>query len=239
MIQNRLEKIKNTLNEDIILVAVSKTKPIEQIKSLYDIGHVDFGENKVQELVNKHGVLPKEINWHMIGHLQRNKVRQIIPFIHLIHSVDSLRLLNKINDEAKKINRKVNILIQIKISNDNSKYGFGFDEIEHLIKNRILDEYEFIDVKGLMGMATFTNDENVIDDEFKKLKKFYLKYRQQTNFSILSMGMSGDYMIALKNKSNMLRLGSVIFGKRNSTLSSISVSPLKYVEGTIFSSARQ
>ncbi len=217
MIQNRLEKIKNTLNEDIILVAVSKTKPIEQIKSLYDIGHVDFGENKVQELVNKHGVLPKEINWHMIGHLQRNKVRQIIPFIHLIHSVDSLRLLNKINDEAKKINRKVNILIQIKISNDNSKYGFSFDEIEHLIKNRILDEYEFIDVKGLMGMATFTNDENIIDDEFKKLKKFYLKYRQQTNFSILSMGMSGDYMIALKNKSNMLRLGSVIFGKRNYT----------------------
>ena len=194
---------------------MSKTKPIEQIKSLYDIGHVDFGENKVQELVNKHGVLPKEINWHMIGHLQRNKVRQIIPFIHLIHSVDSLRLLNKINDEAKKINRKVNILIQIKISNDNSKYGFSFDEIEHLIKNRILDEYEFIDVKGLMGMATFTNDENIIDDEFKKLKKFYLKYRQQTNFSILSMGMSGDYMIALKNKSNMLRLGSVIFGKRN------------------------
>ena len=194
---------------------MSKTKPIEQIKSLYDIGHVDFGENKVQELVNKHGVLPKEINWHMIGHLQRNKVRQIIPFIHLIHSVDSLRLLNKINDEAKKINRKVNILIQIKISNDNSKYGFSFDEIEHLIKNRILDEYEFTEVKGLMGMATFTNDENVIDDEFKKLKKFYLKYRQQTNFSILSMGMSGDYMIALKNKSNMLRLGSVIFGKRN------------------------
>jgi len=212
LIQNRLEKIKNTLNEDIILVAVSKTKPIEQIKSLYDIGHVDFGENKVQELVNKHGVLPKEINWHMIGHLQRNKVRQIIPFIH---SVDSLGLLNKINYEAKKINRKVNILIQIKISNDNSKYGFSFDEIEHLIKNRILDEYEFTEVKGLMGMATFTNDENIIDDEFKKLKKFYLKYRQQTNFSILSMGMSGDYMIALKNKSNMLRLGSVIFGKRN------------------------
>ena len=206
---------RQTLNEDIILVAVSKTKPIEQIKSLYDIGHVDFGENKVQELVNKHGVLPKQINWHMIGHLQRNKVRQIIPFIHLIHSVDSLRLLNKINDEAKKINRKVNILIQIKISSDNSKYVFSFDEIEHLIKNRILDEYEFIDVKGLMGMATFTNDENIIDDEFKKLKKFYLKYRQQTNFSILSMGMSGDYMIALKNKSNMLRLGSVIFGKRN------------------------
>ena len=215
MIQNRLQKIKNELNEDTTLVAVSKTKPVEEIESLYEIGHVDFGENKVQELVNKHTVLPKDINWHMIGHLQRNKVRQIIPFIHLIHSVDSLRLLNKINDEAKKINRKVNILIQIKISNDNSKYGFSFDEIEHLIKNRILDEYEFTEVKGLMGMETFTNDENVIDDEFKKLKKFYLKYRQQTNFSILSMGMSGDYMIALKNKSNMLRLGSVIFGKRN------------------------
>ena len=215
MIQNRLQKIKNELNEDTTLVAVSKTKPVEEIESLYEIGHVDFGENKVQELVNKHTVLPKDINWHMIGHLQRNKVRQIIPFIHLIHSVDSLRLLNKNNDEAKKINRKVNILIQIKISNDNSKYGFSFDEIEHLIKNRILDEYEFTEVKGLMGMATFTNDENVIDDEFKKLKKFYLKYRQQTNFSILSMGMSGDYMIALNNKSNMLRLGSVIFGKRN------------------------
>ena len=215
MIQNRLQKIKNELNEDTTLVAVSKTKPVEEIESLYEIGHVDFGENKVQELVKKHTVLPKDINWHMIGHLQRNKVRQIIPFIHLIHSVDSLRLLNKINDEAKKINRKVNILIQIKISNDNSKYGFSFDEIEHLIKNRILDEYEFTKVKGLMGMATFTNDENVIDDEFKKLKKFYLKYRQQTNFSILSMGMSDDYKIALKNNSNMLRLGSVIFGKRN------------------------
>ena len=215
MIQNRLEKIKNELNEDTTLVAVSKTKPIEEIKSLYDIGHIDFGENKVQELVNKHAVLPKDINWHMIGHLQRNKVRQIIPFIHLIHSVDSLRLLNKINEEAKKINRVVNILIQIKISNDNSKYGFNFDEIEYLITNRILDEYEFIDIKGLMGMATFTKDENVIDDEFKKLKKFYLKYRPQTNFSVLSMGMSGDYRIALKNKSNMLRLGSIIFGMRN------------------------
>jgi len=215
LIQNRLEKIKNKLNEDITLVAVSKTKPAEEIKSLHGIGHVDFGENKVQELVNKYVVLPKDINWHMIGHLQRNKVRQIIPFIHLIHSVDSLRLLNKINEEAKKINRKVNILIQIKISNDNSKYGFSFDEIEYLIKNRILDGYDFIDVKGLMGMATFTKDENIIDHEFKKLNKFYLKYRPQANFSILSMGMSGDYKIALKNKSNMLRLGSVIFGKRN------------------------
>ena len=215
MIQNRLEKIKNKLNEDITLVAVSKTKPAEEIKSLHGIGHVDFGENKVQELVNKYVVLPKDINWHMIGHLQRNKVRQIIPFIHLIHSVDSLRLLNKINEEAKKINRKVNILIQIKISYDNSKYGFSFDEIEYLIKNRILDEYEFVDVKGLMGMATFTKDENIIDHEFNKLNKFYLKYRTQANFSILSMGMSGDYKIALKNKSNMLRLGSVIFGKRN------------------------
>ena len=215
MIQNRLQKIKNELNEDTTLVAVSKTKPVEEIESLYEIGHVDFGENKVQELVNKHTVLPKDINWHMIGHLQRNKVRQIIPFIHLIHSVDSLRLLHKINDEAKKINRKVNILIQIKISNDNSKYGFSFDEIEYLVKNGILDEYEFTNVKGLMGMATFTKDENVIDHEFKKLKEFYQKYRPHTNFSILSMGMSGDYRIALKNKSNMLRLGSVIFGVRN------------------------
>ena len=215
MIQNRLELIKNELNDDTTLVAVSKTKPVKEIKSLYEIGHVDFGENKVQELVNKHDVLPKDINWHMIGHLQRNKVKQIIPFIHLIHSVDSLRLLNKINEEAKKINRVVNILIQIKISNDNSKYGFNFDEIEYLIKNRILDKYDFTNVKGLMGMATFTKDENIIDHEFKKLKKFYLKYRQLTNFSILSMGMSGDYRIALKNKSNMLRLGSVIFGIRN------------------------
>ena len=215
MIQNRLQKIKNELNEDTTLVAVSKTKPVEEIESLYEIGHVDFGENKVQELVNKHAVLPKDINWHMIGHLQRNKVRQIVPFIHLIHSVDSLRLLNKINEEAKKINRKVNILIQIKISNDNSKYGFSFDEIEYLVKNGILDEYEFTNVKGLMGMSTFTKDENVIDHEFKKLKEFYQKYRPHTNFSILSMGMSGDYRIALKNKSNMLRLGSVIFGVRN------------------------
>ena len=215
MIQNRLQKIKNELNEDTTLVAVSKTKPVEEIESLYEIGHVDFGENKVQELVNKYTVLPKDINWHMIGHLQRNKVRQIVPFIHLIHSVDSHRLLNKINEEAKKINRKVNILIQIKISNDNSKYGFSFDEIEYLVKNGILDEYEFTNVKGLMGMATFTKDENVIDHEFKKLKEFYQKYRPHTNFSILSMGMSGDYRIALKNKSNMLRLGSVIFGVRN------------------------
>jgi pyridoxal phosphate enzyme (YggS family) len=209
-IKNKLSEIKSKIDEKVTVVAVSKTKPIDDILKLYEDGHFDFGENKVQELIVKNKELPKDIKWHMIGHLQRNKVKQIISFIHLIHSVDSIRVLNKINDEAKKINRKVNVLLQVKISENDLKYGFDLNEVQDFLK-----EYDFVNVLGLMGMASFTQNNNIINDEFKALNSIYSKFKKTYNFTTLSIGMSGDYELALKNNSNMLRLGSIIFGHRS------------------------
>ncbi len=214
-IKNNLSEIKSKINEKITVVAVSKTKPIDDILKLYEDGHFDFGENKIQELIVKHKELPKDIKWHMIGHLQRNKVKQIISFIHLIHSVDSIRVLNKINDEAKKINRKVNVLLQVKISENDLKYGFDLNEIQNLLENNFLKKYDLVNVLGLMGMASFTQNNNIVNEEFKALNSIYSKFKKIYNFTTLSIGMSGDYELALKNNSNMLRLGSVIFGHRN------------------------
>ena len=213
MIQNRLEKIKNTLNEDIILVAVSKTKPIEQIKSLYDIGHVDFGENKVQELVNKHGVLPKEINWHMIGHLQRNKVKYIAPFVHLIHGVDSERLLHEINKQGAKNDRIIDVLLQIHIAIESTKFGFSYEEAEAVLSKA--KELEHVRITGLMGMASYTDNTAQLTAEFSGLQDFYNRLQPTNNWSILSMGMSNDYKLAVDLGSNMIRVGSLIFGSRN------------------------
>ena len=213
-IKNKLSEIKSKIDEKVTVVAVSKTKPIDDILNLYEDGHFDFGENKVQELIVKNKELPKDIKWHMIGHLQRNKVKQIISFIHLIHSVDSIRVLNKINDEAKKINRKVNVLLQVKISENDLKYGFDLNEIQNLLENDFLKNYEFVNVLGLMGMASFTQNNNIINDEFKALNSIYSKFKKSYKFTTLSIGMSGDYELALKNNSNMLRLGSIIFGHR-------------------------
>lgn len=214
MIENKLNNIKNAISKSVTIVAVSKTKPINDILQLYKSGHLDFGENKVQELLFKEEKLPKDIKWHMIGHLQRNKVKSIVPFINLIHSVDSLRLIKKIDEEAKLINNSVNILLQVKISREVSKYGFSFAELNSFLNSSYPEQYQNINIQGLMGMATFTNDKDMIENEFKKLNEIYNRFKSKYNFNTLSIGMSGDYRIAIENGSNMLRLGSVIFGSR-------------------------
>lgn len=214
MIENKLNNIKDAISKSVTIVAVSKTKPINDILQLYKSGHLDFGENKVQELLFKEEKLPKDIKWHMIGHLQRNKVKSIVPFINLIHSVDSLRLIKKIDEEAKLINNSVNILLQVKISREVSKYGFSFAELNSFLNSSYPGQYQNINIQGLMGMATFTNDKDMIENEFKKLNEIYNRFKSKYNFNTLSIGMSGDYRIAIENGSNMLRLGSVIFGSR-------------------------
>ena len=203
-------------NKNFTCVAVSKTKPVDDIEKIYNLGHKEFGENKVQELLEKYDKLPKDIKWHMIGHLQTNKIKKVIPIISLIHSVDSLKLLKKINNEAIKINKVISCLLQINISNENNKYGFSIDQIREIFNNEILKDFKFIRIKGLMGMASFTENKNQIRIEFNNLKKIFdelkIKYPE---LKIISMGMSGDYKIAIEEGSNMIRIGSKIFGKRN------------------------
>ena len=214
IIPSNLLNISREIGPDVTLVAVSKTKPVEDIKTAYDFGQRNFGENKVQELIKKSEELPNDINWHMIGHLQRNKVKYIVPFIHLIHSVDSLRLLKEINKQAKKQLKKVNVLIQVDISNDDSKFGFSLFEINDLFEKINYDDYQNILFKGLMGMASFTSNKEIIRKQFNSLNNVFQKFKKQHSFEYLSMGMSGDYIIALECGSNMIRLGSNIFGKR-------------------------
>jgi len=214
IIPSNLLNISKEICPDVTLVAVSKTKPVEDIKTAYDFGQRNFGENKVQELIKKSEELPKDINWHMIGHLQRNKVKYIVPFIHLIHSVDSLRLLKEINKQAKKQLKKVNVLIQVDISNDDSKFGFSLFEINDLFEKINYDDYQNILFKGLMGMASFTSNKEIIRKQFNSLNNVFQKFKKRHSFEYLSMGMSGDYIIALECGSNMIRLGSNIFGKR-------------------------
>ena len=202
-------------NKNFTCIAVSKTKPKEDIEKVYNLGHRDFGENKVQELEYKYNNLPQDINWHMIGHLQSNKVRKVIPIVSLIHSVDSLKLLKVINKESKKFDKVTNCLIQVNISKESSKYGFEDRELDFLNQETI-NEYKNIKFKGLMGMASFTKDESIIKNEFNNLKNIYDNIRKEIDdFNILSMGMSNDYKIALESGSNMIRVGSKIFGKRN------------------------
>ena len=216
-------KAKDLLNlerNDITLVAVSKTKPIEEIKKKYNEGFINFGENRVNELVQKFNLLPKDINWHMIGHLQTNKVKKIIPFISLIHSVDSLKLIDKIENESKKFDKKTNILLQVHIAKEKSKYGFNFEEVRDFFKNQLDESYKNINIVGLMGMATFTNNKNQIRKEFKNLKILYdeiksISQKNNQKIKILSMGMSSDYKIAIEEGSNMVRIGSLIFGERD------------------------
>ena len=213
-IHSNLKKIKNNINDKVTLVAVSKTKPLEDIKIAYDYGHKDFGENKVQELVKKAQDLPNDINWHMIGHLQRNKVKYIVSFIYLIHSVDSHKLLSEINRQASRIKKIINVLIQVDISEDGSKFGFSETNVINYLENFSIDDYQNIKIKGLMGMASFSYDEELIKKQFTLLNKIYQKFKNRFAFEYLSMGMSGDYKIALNCNSNMIRLGSNIFGKR-------------------------
>jgi len=209
-ISENIQKIKKELPKEVTLVAVSKSKPISDILQAYNSGQLIFGENKVQELVEKYEKLPKDIQWHMIGHLQTNKVKQITPFVSLIHGIDTKKLLIEIDKRAKQNNRIIDCLLQMHIAEEQTKFGFSKQEIEQIIKEQAT--FSNINIIGLMGMATFTSDETQIEKEFTFLSSIFNKYNQLTT---LSMGMSGDYKIAIKCGSNMLRIGSTIFGIRN------------------------
>lgn len=211
------EKLKNS---GVTLVAVSKTHPISKIKEIYDLGIRDFGENKAQELRDKQPELPADIRWHFIGHLQRNKVKYITPFVHLIHAVDSYKLLKEINKEAVKINRVIDCLLQVFIADEETKFGLSNDEVRELLQHPNLNELQNIRICGLMGMATNTEDQEKVRAEFRGLKQFFdeLKstfFNGQDHFKVLSMGMTSDYEIAIEEGSTMVRLGTLIFGERH------------------------
>ena len=210
-LNNTLKSIKDEIDKKVKIVVVSKTRSEKEILDIYKEGHKNFGENKVQEILEKYEKLPKDIRWHFIGHLQTNKVKYLIPFISLIHSVDSLKLLREINKKAKAKNKVIDCLVQVKIANEDSKYGFNINEVSDVLNYAL--ELENVSIKGLMGMATNTNNNNLIDKEFKLLNTEFKKYKSK-DFDVLSMGMSNDYKLAISNESNMIRLGSIIFGRR-------------------------
>lgn len=217
-------EIKSFLDSKAVtLVAVSKTKPAEDILELYELGQRDFGENYVQELVEKAEKLPKDIRWHFIGHLQSNKVKYIAPFVHLIHGVDSFKLFEEINNQGIKNNRKIDCLFQVHIASEETKFGFTEEEViltlTTISKYKLLGKYNNVEVCGLMGMASFTDDMEMVRNEFKRLKKIFEISRQSQisnlKFQILSMGMSADYSVAIEEGSTMVRIGSLLFGARN------------------------
>ena len=211
-----LNRIKGQLPEHVTLVAVSKTKPIEDIQEAYESGQMVFGENRPQELRTKAETLPTDIQWHMIGHLQSNKVKYLIEHTSLIHSIDSISLLEEVNKRASRIPRTMDVLLQIHIAKEEQKFGFDSAELRSILASGVLDNLEHIRVRGLMGMATFTDDEAVIRQEFNGLKSLFdeVKALLGDDFDTLSMGMSGDYELAIEEGSTMVRIGSSIFGQR-------------------------
>jgi pyridoxal phosphate enzyme (YggS family) len=218
MVKDNLAHIIDTIPEHVTLVAVSKTKPNEAILEAYEAGHRIFGENRVQELCEKHESLPKDIEWHMIGHLQRNKVKFIAPFVSLIHGVDSQRLLLEINKHAKKNNRIQEVLLQFHIAEETSKFGFDMNDLTQMIESNEYQGMANISIRGVMGMATFTSDTRQVREEFNHLKQIFETLKEMDfsdDFNIISMGMSGDFEIAIEQGSNMIRVGSSIFGSRN------------------------
>ncbi|MCT4697749.1 YggS family pyridoxal phosphate-dependent enzyme [Tenacibaculum haliotis] len=215
-IKENLQKVKATIPENVTLVAVSKTKPIADLKEAYDAGQRIFGENKIQEMVTKFDALPKDIKWHMIGHLQRNKVKYMAHFVDLIHGVDSFKTLKEINKQAKKHDRVINCLLQARIAKEDTKFGLSFLDIDEIISSEEFSELQNIKIVGFMGMATFTNNQKQLQEEFTSLAAFFKKNQEKDpKLTTLSMGMSGDYPLAIANGSNMVRIGSAIFGVRN------------------------
>lgn len=218
-IKNRIKQIKDSLPDGVILVAVSKTKPIEAIQGAYDGGQRIFGENRAQELAEKHSALPKDIAWHMVGHLQTNKVKYIAPFVDLIHSVDSLKLLKEINKQGKKFNRVIRCLLQFHIATESTKFGLNLDESRELLSSDDFSTLDNVCISGVMGMATNTEDRELVRREFNLLKMNFESLRQsyfmgRANFTHISMGMSGDFDIAIEEGSTMIRIGTTIFGRR-------------------------
>lgn len=221
-IPEQLEKIKNELPQHVKLIAVSKTHPVSVIMEAYNAGHKIFGENRVQELISKYDEMPKDIEWHLIGHLQTNKVKYIATFVSLIHSVDSLKLLSVIDKEAQKCNRVIDCLLQVYIASEETKFGLSADELHELLQNPEFKQLQNVRVCGLMGMATFTDNMEQVRMEFRFLKKLFNEVKQtyfqnQPWFKELSMGMSNDYRIAIEEGSTMVRIGSNIFGHRSYT----------------------
>lgn len=214
-IANNLLSIKDSLPENVTLVAVSKTKPAPDLMEAYNAGQRIFGENKIQEMAGKFEQLPKDIEWHMIGHVQSNKVKHMAPFVRLVHGVDSLKLLEEIDKQALKNNRTIDCLLQIHIAEEETKFGLDKNELDHLLQSAAYKKLKNIKVKGLMGMATFTENQMQIKKEFDSLKTIFDKHsKNNPEFSILSMGMSGDYALAISCGSTMVRIGSSIFGIR-------------------------
>jgi len=213
-IAQNIMSIKTNLPQNVALVAVSKTKPVSDIQEAYTAGHRIFGENKIQEMTEKWGQLPKDIEWHMIGHVQSNKVKFMTEYVTLIHGVDSLKLLSEINKQAAKNNRVVDCLLQMHIAEEETKFGLDEKELLDLLTSADFKSFENIRIKGLMGMATFTNNHAQIEKEFRYLKSVFDRFESDYHFNTLSMGMSGDYQIAIGCGSNMVRIGSSIFGNR-------------------------
>jgi len=214
-IKENYNSIKKQLPSTVQLVAVSKTHPVSAIEEVYQLGQRVFGENKVQELTEKYPLLPKDIQWHLIGHLQTNKVKYIAEFIDTIQSVDSEKLLREINKEAAKYNRVINVFLQVKIAEEDTKFGLEISEAEDLFKKFVDGEFSNIDITGLMGMATFTEDENVVRKEFKILKDLFDDLSKTKSLQTLSMGMSDDFPVAIECGANSVRVGSAIFGRRD------------------------
>jgi PLP dependent protein len=220
MIKENLINIKNSIPSHVTLVAVSKTKPNELIEEAYSFGQRIFGENKAQELKNKAELLPKDIEWHFIGHLQSNKVKYISPYVSLVHSIDSLKLLIEVNKQAQKHKRIINCLLQFHIAMEESKFGLSLEEGQHLLTSNEFSSLKNINIVGVMGMASFTNSEKRVRNEFASLKHIFTQlnngfFKQSETFKTISMGMSGDYKLAIEEGSTMVRVGSAIFGIRN------------------------
>jgi pyridoxal phosphate enzyme (YggS family) len=216
-ISDNLTQLRGQLPPEVLLVAVSKTKPLEDLQTAYDAGQRDFGENRVQEMTEKHAALPKDIRWHMIGHVQTNKIKEFAPWIHLVHGVDRIKVLEVLETEAAKAGRVVDALLQVHIAQEETKFGFSSEELIPLLTRTALQAYPNVRIRGLMGMASFTPDQQQVAREFAQLSALFLAGKEQLGFDYfdtLSMGMSGDWPLAVANGSTLIRVGSALFGSR-------------------------